>query len=54
MSIIRFGSKEITCKIVYYGPGRAGKTTNLQYLYSRIDIKRKAKKVGKVEIKEDE
>jgi signal recognition particle receptor subunit beta len=41
MSLINYSSKEITCKIVYYGPGRCGKTTNLQYIYSKIpDIKR--------------
>ena len=41
MSLINYSSKEITCKIVYYGPGRCGKTTNLQYVYSRIpDAKR--------------
>ncbi len=46
MSIIRFGSREITCKIVYYGPGRAGKTTNLQYLYSRIPATRRSELVS--------
>jgi len=41
MSLINYSSKEITCKIVYYGPGRCGKTTNLQYIYSKIpDVKR--------------
>jgi signal recognition particle receptor subunit beta len=41
MSLINYSSKEITCKIVYYGPGRCGKTTNLQYIYSKIpDAKR--------------
>ena len=29
-------TREITCKIVYYGPGRSGKTTNLQYIYGRV------------------
>ena len=36
MSLINYSSKEITCKIVYYGCGRCGKTTNLQYIYSKI------------------
>ena len=41
MSLINYSSKEITCKIVYYGCGRCGKTTNLQYIYSKIpQIKR--------------
>ena len=36
MSLINFTTREITCKIVYYGPGRSGKTTNLQYIYDRV------------------
>ncbi len=36
MSLINYSSKEITCKLVYYGCGRCGKTTNLQYIYSKI------------------
>ena len=35
MSFINHSSKEIHCKIVYYGPGLCGKTTNLQYLYNK-------------------
>jgi len=41
MALVKYASREITCKIVYYGPGRSGKTTNLQYLYSRIPRQRK-------------
>lgn len=33
MAIFNFKKKEIECKIVYYGPGRCGKTTNLEYVY---------------------
>jgi len=33
MSFINYSSREINCKIVYYGPGLCGKTTNLQYIY---------------------
>lgn len=33
MALIDLGKKEIQCKIVYYGPGRCGKTTNLLYIY---------------------
>ncbi|MFH1222856.1 MAG: ADP-ribosylation factor-like protein, partial [Pseudomonadota bacterium] len=33
MSFINYSSKEINCKIVYYGPGLSGKTTNLKYIY---------------------
>jgi len=33
MTFINYASREINCKIVYYGPGLCGKTTNLQYIY---------------------
>ncbi len=36
MSLVNFTTREITCKIVYYGPGRSGKTTNLQYIYGQV------------------
>jgi hypothetical protein len=35
MTFINYASKEINCKIVYYGPGLCGKTTNLQYIYGK-------------------
>lgn len=35
MSVINFGTKKITCKIVYYGPGMSGKTTNVKFLHTR-------------------
>lgn len=35
MTFINYASKEINCKIVYYGPGLCGKTTNLKYIYSK-------------------
>jgi signal recognition particle receptor subunit beta len=34
MSFINYSAREINCKIVYYGPGLCGKTTNLQYIYN--------------------
>jgi mutual gliding-motility protein MglA len=36
MSFINYSSREINCKVVYYGPGLCGKTTNLQYIYQRM------------------
>lgn len=33
MTFINYANKEINCKIVYYGPGLCGKTTNLQHIY---------------------
>jgi len=37
MSFINYASREINCKIVYYGPGLCGKTTNLQYIYAKTN-----------------
>lgn len=42
MAVIKFASREIICKIVYYGPGRSGKTTSIKYIYSRIPNNRKS------------
>ncbi|HEX2863545.1 MAG TPA: ADP-ribosylation factor-like protein, partial [Deinococcales bacterium] len=36
MSTINFAAREINCKIVYYGPGIAGKTTNLKHIYKQV------------------
>ena len=36
MSVINYASREINCKIVYYGPGLGGKTTNLEHVYARV------------------
>ena len=46
MSLVNFTTREITCKIVYYGPGRSGKTTNLQYVYSQVPSDRKGQMVS--------
>lgn len=37
MALFNYATKEITLKVVYYGPGMSGKTTNLQVLYSALD-----------------
>lgn len=36
MALINYANKEINAKIVYYGPGLSGKTTNIQYIYQRL------------------
>lgn len=36
MSMINYASREINCKIVYYGPGLGGKTTNLEHVYAKV------------------
>ena len=35
MSLVNYHKKEVNCKIVYYGPGLGGKTTNLQHVYKK-------------------
>ena len=46
MSFINYSSREINCKIVYYGPGLCGKTTNLQYIYQKVDPQAKGKLIS--------
>ena len=46
MSLVNFTTREITCKIVYYGPGRSGKTTNLQYVYDQVPTERRGRMVS--------
>lgn len=46
MSLVNFTTREITCKIVYYGPGRSGKTTNLQYVYDKVPGDRRGRMVS--------
>ncbi|MCP4600870.1 MAG: GTPase domain-containing protein [Proteobacteria bacterium] len=46
MSFINYSSREINCKIVYYGPGLCGKTTNLQYIYNRTSPDAKGKMIS--------
>jgi signal recognition particle receptor subunit beta len=36
MSMINYASREINCKLVYYGPGLGGKTTNLEHVYTKV------------------
>jgi signal recognition particle receptor subunit beta len=46
MSFINYSSREINCKIVYYGPGLCGKTTNLQYIYGKTNPDVKGKMIS--------
>jgi signal recognition particle receptor subunit beta len=46
MSLVNYSTREITCKIVYYGPGRSGKTTNLQYIHAFVPDERKGAMVS--------
>jgi mutual gliding-motility protein MglA len=46
MSFINYMAREINCKIVYYGPGLCGKTTNLQHIYERTNPDAKGKMIS--------
>ena len=46
MSFINYLSREINCKIVYYGPGLCGKTTNLQFIYNKTNPDAKGKMIS--------
>ena len=46
MSFINYSSREINCKLVYYGPGLCGKTTNLQYIYAKTSPDAKGKMIS--------
>jgi signal recognition particle receptor subunit beta len=46
MSMINYASREINCKIVYYGTGLGGKTTNLEHIYSRVSPESRGKMIS--------
>ena len=46
MSMINYASREINCKIVYYGPGLGGKTTNLEHVYGRVQPNTRGKLIS--------
>ena len=46
MPLVNYVSREITCKIVYYGPGRSGKTTNLRFIHERLPADRAGRMVS--------
>ncbi len=46
MTFINYAAREINCKIVYYGPGLCGKTTNLQWIYDKTNPQAKGKLIS--------
>jgi len=46
MTFINYAAREINCKIVYYGPGLCGKTTNIQYIYNKTNPTAKGKLIS--------
>jgi signal recognition particle receptor subunit beta len=46
LSFINFAAREINCKIVYYGAGLGGKTTNLQFIYEKTGAKQRGKMIS--------
>jgi len=46
LSFINFAAREINCKIVYYGPGLGGKTTNLQFIFDKTGEQQKGKMIS--------
>ena len=46
MSMINYASREINCKIVYYGPGLGGKTTNLEHVYEKVSPSTRGKLIS--------
>ncbi len=45
MSFVNYHTKEINCKLVYYGPGLGGKTTNIQYIYQKTSSQNKGQMI---------
>jgi signal recognition particle receptor subunit beta len=46
MSMINYASREINCKLVYYGPGLGGKTTNLEHVYTKVSPQTRGKMIS--------
>ena len=46
MSMINYASREINCKLVYYGPGLGGKTTNLEHIYGKVSPNTRGKMIS--------
>jgi len=48
MAFVNLKKKEVQVKIVYYGPGRGGKTTNLEYIYNEFNDRIKTEMIPRV------
>src|SRR6202008_3133578 len=46
MSMMNYASREINCKLVYYGPGLGGKTTNLEHIYGKVSPNTRGKMIS--------
>ena len=46
MTFINYASREINCKVVYYGPGLCGKTTNIQWIFEQANPEKRGKLVS--------
>jgi len=46
MSMINYASREINCKLVYYGPGLGGKTTNLEHVFGKVNPNARGKLIS--------
>ncbi len=46
MTMVNYASREINCKVVYYGPGMGGKTTTLEQVYGKVSPEQRGKMVS--------
>ncbi len=46
MALINYAAMEVSCKVVYYGPGLAGKTTNLKFIHKKIPPNKRSKLIS--------
>ena len=42
MTFVNYAAREINCKVVYFGPGLCGKTTNVQHIYDKTKVSTRA------------
>jgi GTPase SAR1 family protein len=46
MALVNYATREINAKIVYYGPGLSGKTTNINYVFNKVKPNNKGKLIS--------